>query len=49
MDEGEFRSASYQRVFQYVRRHIAGSNLDTFSYQNTVEGTTEECVELLLR
>ncbi len=49
MDEGEFRSASYQRVYQYIRRHTAGFSLDNFSYNGQVEGTPEECVQLLLR
>ena len=33
MDEGMFRCHPYQRVFQYIYRHIAKMNLDQFTYQ----------------
>ena len=49
MDEHEFRSATYQRVYQYIRRHTAGHNLDTYAYNGTVEGTAEDCIKVLLR
>ena len=49
MDEVEFRSDSYQRVYQYIRRHIAGQNLDHFSYAGNTEGKPQDCLEQLLR
>ena len=33
MDEAMFRSTPYQRVYQYLRRHIEHVSLDRFSYQ----------------
>ena len=50
MDEEEFRSESYQRVYQYLRRHITRTNLDRFSYSHeSVEGTPHDCLQILLR
>jgi retron-type reverse transcriptase len=49
MDDGEFKSCSYQRVYQYIRRFTAGQKLDNFSYPGTVEGTPQNCVEQLLQ
>ena len=50
MDEAEFRSPTYQRVYQYLRRHIARINLDRFSYQSgSVEGSTDICLQVMLR
>ena len=50
MDEAEFCSHTYQRVYQYLRRHIAQISLDSFSYQpGSVEGSTADCLQILLR
>ena len=50
MDEEEFRSEPYQRVYQYLRRHIARTNLDRFSYsEENVEGTPHDCLQIVLR
>lgn len=50
VDQGNFRSSSFQRVFQYLRRFTAGANLDSFFYtEGEVDGTPRECVEQLLR
>jgi hypothetical protein len=49
MDDEEFKGASYQRVYQYIRRYTAGQNLDTFSYAGEVEGRPQDCAEQLLR
>ena len=48
MDDREFSSECYQRVYQYLRRHTAQMNLDTFSYSGTVEPSPTECLDLLL-
>ena len=49
MDLGEFRSATFQRVYQYLRRHLGGFNLDTFSYLGTVEGSPADCLKIVLQ
>lgn len=49
MDDVEFRSDPYQRVYQYIRRFDNGCQLDAFSYCQNVEGTKQDCVQLLLR
>ena len=49
MDQGEFESETFQRVYQYLRRHAAGSNIDTFSYfRGTIEGTPHDCLQSFL-
>ena len=47
MDEDEFRSPTYQLVYQYLRRHIK-YNLDTFRFSGVVEGDKHECLHQLL-
>lgn len=49
MDQGEFESASNQRVYQYIQRYDAGQNLDHFSYNGVAEGTPQDCTKTLLR
>jgi hypothetical protein len=51
MDSEEFKSSSYQRVYQYLRRFAAGSDLNVFSFRETAkpEGTPENCLDLLLK
>ena len=49
MDKQEFESPHYQRVYQYLRRHIGNINLDRFSYIGNVEGTTSNCLEIILQ
>ena len=49
MDLGEFRSATFQRVYQYLRRHLEAINLDTFSYLGTVEGNPADCLKTVLQ
>ncbi|VTJ74161.1 Hypothetical predicted protein [Marmota monax] len=49
MDEREFRSATFQRPYQYLKRFHKKQNLDTFQYQaGSVEGTPGECIQHLL-
>ena len=48
MDEEEFRSSTFQRVYQYLRRHIAKYDLDDFLYTGSVEGNPADCLYLLL-
>ncbi len=48
MDNQEFRSDPYQRVYQFIRRFRVGKNLDDFSFKTAIEGTTENCLEMLL-
>ncbi|XP_021096800.1 E3 ubiquitin-protein ligase RNF213 isoform X2 [Heterocephalus glaber] len=49
MDKRKFRSETFQRPYQYLRRFHQNENLDTFQYQEgSVEGTPEECVQHLL-
>ena len=50
MDEDEFKSDTYQRVYQYLRRHVKNSNLSVFTYsQGNIEGTPQDCLNILLR
>ena len=50
MDQDEFGSATFQRVYQYLRRHTAGTNLDRFSYtKRSIEGTPYDCLKIILR
>ena len=51
MDHEEFASAAYQRVFQYLRRHVSGVDLDNFSYLESgrTEGTPAECLDIIVR
>ena len=50
MDKKEFESGTFQRVYQYLRRHAAGNNLDRYSYtRGSVEGTPQDCLQILLR
>ncbi|KAM3598560.1 uncharacterized protein V6R79_019582 [Siganus canaliculatus] len=47
MDDQEFRSAAFQRPYQYLTRFYNHSNLDVFTYQG-VEGSHAECLQMLL-
>ena len=50
MDVEEFRSDPFQRVYQYLRRHVRSVSLDMFSYRpQSVEGAPAECLEVLLK
>ena len=50
MDKEEFESEAYQRVYQYLRRHVARTNLDRFSYaKGSVEGSPDDCLQIILR
>ena len=50
MDEAMFRSPPYQRVYQYLQRHIEQASLDRFSYQTEyVEGSKEDCLDIMLQ
>jgi len=48
MDREEFESAHYQRVYQYLWRHVEKINLDRFSYIDNVEGNAVNCLEIIL-
>ena len=49
MDTEEFRSPVFQRVYQYLRRHVGRVPLDRFSYRlQSVEGKPVECLQILL-
>ncbi|XP_034566958.1 E3 ubiquitin-protein ligase rnf213-alpha [Notolabrus celidotus] len=47
MDDNEFRSAAFQRPYQYLSRFHNHSDLDVFTYQG-VEGSHVECLQMLL-
>ena len=48
MDEGEFKSHAFQRVFQYLHRQAKHKSLDKFFYPESVEGEPNECLQTLL-
>ncbi|XP_033998788.1 E3 ubiquitin-protein ligase rnf213-alpha isoform X3 [Trematomus bernacchii] len=47
MDEEEYRSAAFQRPYQYLTRFHNHNDLDLFKYQD-VEGSQVECLQMLL-
>ena len=50
IDMEVYRGATFQRVYQYLRRDRAGKNLDRFTYRDgAVEGTIEDLLALILR
>ena len=49
MDRQEFESAHYQRVYQYLQRHIENIDLDRFSYTSSVEGTSANWLKIILQ
>jgi len=50
MDEDIFRSARFQRVYQYLKRFFSHANLARFSYKlGSVEGDVPEALNLLLK
>lgn len=50
IDEIEFRGPTFQRVYQYLRRHTVGDNLDTFSFTSgSVEGDIANFLTIVLR
>ena len=50
MDVKEFSGPTIQRVYQYLRRHATGQNLDIFLYcDEKVEGSEKDFLEVVLR
>ena len=49
MDELVFSQPMCQRVYQYLRRHMGGFDLDSFSFINNVEGSKKNCLEIFLQ
>ena len=50
MDEDMFRSHPYQRVYQYMHKHIAKMDLDQFTYQSQfVVRNKDDFLEIMLR
>ena len=49
MDMHEFRSKSYQLVYQYLKQHNSHHNLDSFKYLHTVEGDPADCLDVILQ
>uniref|UniRef100_A0A3P8VZZ7 RING-type E3 ubiquitin transferase n=1 Tax=Cynoglossus semilaevis TaxID=244447 RepID=A0A3P8VZZ7_CYNSE len=47
MDDKEFKSAAFQRPYQYLTRFHNGINLDGFTYKD-VEGSHVQCLQMLL-
>lgn len=49
MDEEQFKSESFQRAYQYIRRHAQGADLDAFFYRGIPEGTPEDSLKHILK
>lgn len=51
MDDGEFKSTCYQRVYQYITCHeTEPEDLDDFVFNSeNIEDSSQNCLELLLR
>ena len=48
MDSKEFGNPTFQRVYQYLRRHTGGVNLDRFKYEGKMEGTPADSLKMFL-
>ena len=44
-----FRGTTFQRVYQYLRRHAENADLDNFTFQGRTEGTTTDCLNLFIQ
>ena len=51
MDEEEFENSTFQRVYQYLRRHDSDPRLlDRFKYKNNIiEGNITDSLQHLLK
>ena len=50
MDEREFHREPYQRVYQYLLRHMNDVSMDKFSYvPKSVEGKHVDCLQVFLK
>ena len=50
MDNEEFENSTFQRVYQYLRRHDSDPNLlDQFKYEGRIEGNITDCLQLFLK
>ena len=50
MDSEEFGYSTFQRVYQYLRRHETNSKLlNRFKYEGRVEGDIADCLKYLLK
>lgn len=50
MDDGEFKSSMFQRVYQYLKRHDSSPNLlDQFRYEGKIEGNITDCLQHILK
>ena len=49
VDTQEFETPSYQRAYQYLKRHDRGQNLDDFTYEQSIEDTHAECLEVITK
>lgn len=49
MNENEFKSDHFQRVYQYLHRHSNRADLDRFSYSSVYsEGNSQQCIKTIL-
>ena len=48
-DKTLFKEPFFQRVYQYLRRHKGGQNLDSFHFAGSVEGNTSDCLKMILK
>ena len=49
-DAKEFRSAQFQRVYQYLKLSKEGANMDTFTFvPGNIDDDKKTCLTLLLR
>lgn len=50
IDEKEFESYSFQRAIQYLKQHVEGVPLDSFTYTfGSMEATPKQGLTILLR
>lgn len=50
MDEKEFKSSTFQRVFQYLKGRAECKNLDQFKYSlGSIEGNPAELLDICLK
>lgn len=50
LDEKEFRSQYFQRVYQYLKLSKEGANIDNFTFEpKNIDEDQKTCLTLLLR
>ena len=49
MDDTEFSSSTFQRVYKYLKKHSINPDLDHFTFHGSTEDTTTDYLDLFIR